>query len=51
MLKLILCTVIIGWSLSTFAQTQSNVTTPKGSTVTAYITSELSASERTYWDS
>lgn len=29
---------------------QSNVSTPKGSAVTAYIAPELSPSERAYWD-
>jgi hypothetical protein len=34
-----------------FAQTQSNLSTPKGSPVTAYIVPEMSNSERGYWDS
>ncbi|MBS1574998.1 MAG: T9SS type A sorting domain-containing protein [Bacteroidetes bacterium] len=50
MLKLTLFAIATGFSLSITAQTQSNVSTPKGSSVTAYITSELSASERAYWD-
>jgi hypothetical protein len=33
-----------------YSQTQSNVSTPKGSAVTAFITSEMSPTERQYWD-
>jgi len=34
-----------------FSQTQSNLVTPKGSSVVAYIVSEMSNSDRAYWDS
>lgn len=35
----------------TYSQTQSNITTPNGSSVTAWIFSEMNASDRSYWDS
>ncbi len=39
------------FSFVSFSQTQSNVSTPKGSTVIAYITSEVSSADRASWDS
>ncbi len=50
MKKLLISISAFIFSNFAFSQTQSNVYTPKGSSITAYITPELSQSERQYWD-
>jgi hypothetical protein len=50
MKKLGIITLILLLYNFAISQTQSNLSTPKGSTVTAYITSEISPNERQYWD-
>ena len=48
----VICFVLIFFQIRDgYPQTQSNVTTPKGSTVTAYITPEISSYLRAYYDS
>jgi hypothetical protein len=42
--------LILGIINFCFAQTQSNLSTPKGSPVTAYIVPEMSDADRSYWD-
>lgn len=48
---LISLTILLSSFSFSYSQTQSNLATPKGSSVVAYITPELSSSERAYWDS
>lgn len=48
---LISLTILFGSYSFAYSQTQSNLATPKGNPVVAYITPELSNSERAYWDS
>lgn len=44
-------TIYLGSNHFVFSQTQSNLVTPKGSSVVAYIVPEMSDSDRAYWDS
>lgn len=51
-MRIIIIWVFFSFSIfDVFSQTQSNLLTPKGSTVVAYIVPEMSDSEREYWDS
>lgn len=47
---ILFCILLLCISSLSFSQTQSNLSTPKGSSVTAWIVPEMSASDRAFYD-